>query len=61
MSEQLPLAQFTVRVTSAKNASWQGTVETGDAVFSFESELQLLKRLLECYPALLPNPPEVTD
>lgn len=61
MSEQVPLAQFAVRITSAENASWQGTVETENTVFQFESELQLLKRLLECYPALLLDPPSFTD
>lgn len=61
MSEQETLAQFTVRITSAKHASWQGVVQAEDAVFYFESEMQLIGWLLRRYPALLPNPPRFTD
>lgn len=61
MSEQEPLAQFTVRIISANNGSWQGVVETEDIAFYFESELQLVGWLLRRYPALRSNPPKFTD
>ena len=52
---QTSLAQFTVTVTSAENASWQGIVDTGGKKFEFRSELQLLRWIMEQYPALRPD------
>lgn len=49
------LAHFTVTVTSAENASWQGVVESNGKKFAFESELQLLRWVMEQYPSLRPN------
>ena len=49
------IARFTVQISSVKNSTWQGTVTTEDAVFHFESEMQLLKWLFEKYPRLRPD------
>ncbi len=49
------LAEFTVRILSADNATWQGEVESGGEVFVFESEMQLLKWLCIKHPQLMPN------
>lgn len=53
--EKRELADFRVRILSAENATWQGVVESGGEVFSFQSELQLVKWLLRKYPALNPK------
>ncbi|MBQ2739626.1 MAG: hypothetical protein IJF36_05270 [Oscillibacter sp.] len=53
--EQNVLAHFTVTVTSAENASWQGVVETNGKSFVFRSELQLLRWVMEQYPSLRPE------
>ena len=53
--EQNVLARFTVTVTSAENASWQGVVETNGKRFVFQSELQLLRWVMEQYPSLRPE------
>lgn len=53
--EQNTLARFTVTVTSVEHASWQGVVETDEKKFAFRSELQLLRFILEQYPALQPD------
>ena len=55
MMEKKVIAQFTVQITSAEGATWQGSVTTEDASFHFQSELQLLKWLFEKYPRLLPD------
>ena len=49
------LAQFTVMVTSTENASWQGIVESNGKEFEFQSELQLLRWVMEQYPSLRPD------
>ena len=53
--ERKELANFTVRVLSAENSTWQGEVESGGETFAFQSEMQLLKWLCEKYPQLMPN------
>lgn len=53
--EEGTIAQFTVRITSTKHSSWQGSVVTEGGIFHFESELQLFRWLFAYYPELLPN------
>ena len=53
--EQNALAHFTVTVTSTENTSWQGVVESNGKRFAFESELQLLRWVMEQYPSLRPD------
>ena len=53
--EQNALAHFTVTVTSTENASWQGIVESNGKEFEFQSELQLLRWVMEQYPSLRPD------
>ena len=53
--ERKELANFTVRVLSAENSTWQGEVESGGETFAFQSEMQLLKWLCKKYPRLMPN------
>ena len=53
--EQNMLARFTVMVTSTENASWQGIVESNGKAFEFQSELQLLRWVMEQYPSLRPD------
>ena len=53
--EQNVQAHFTVTVTSTENASWQGVVESNGKRFAFESELQLLRWVMEQYPSLRPD------
>ena len=45
--ERKKLAEFTVRILSADNSTWQGEVESGGETFAFQSEMQLLKWLCE--------------
>ena len=52
--EKKEIAVFTVRIESVENNTWQGTVNTEDAVFRFQSEMQLLRWLLKKYPDLQP-------
>ena len=52
------MARFTVTVTSAENASWQGTVELGGRTQLFHSELELLHCIWEFYPSLRPDLPD---
>ena len=52
------LASFNVTITSAENASWQGYVEADGQTYEFQSELQLLLRILERYPDLHPKAPQ---
>ena len=47
--------EFTVRVLSSDNATWQGEVESDGETFSFQSEMQLLKWLCKKYPQLMPD------
>ena len=61
MAKPEPIAQFSISITSAENASWQGIVQAGGAAFRFQSELQLLNWLLEQYPALRQEYPEWKD
>ena len=53
--EQKAIVQFTVMVTSTENASWQGIVESNGKEFEFQSELQLLRWVMEQYPSLRPD------
>ena len=61
MAKPEPIAQFSISITSAENASCQGIVQAGGAAFRFQSELQLLNWLLEQYPALRQEYPEWKD
>lgn len=47
--------QFTVCVSSAERATWQGTVTAQNESFSFRSEIELLHWVLEKYPHLMPE------
>lgn len=49
------LANFTVTITSCDHASWQGYVEINGIKHEFRSELQLLRCVMDYYPALHPN------
>ena len=51
--EKTELANFTVRVLSARNSTWQGEVESDGEVFAFDSEMQLLKWLCKKHPQLM--------
>lgn len=53
--KQKELAEFTVRVLSAENSTWQGEVESGGETFAFQSEMQLLKWLCKKHPQLMPE------
>ena len=53
--EQKAIVQFTVMATSTENASWQGIVESNGKEFEFQSELQLLRWVMEQYPSLRPD------
>ena len=53
--DQTILANFSVTITSAENASWQGYVEINGVRHEFRSELQLLRYVMDHYPALQPN------
>ena len=53
--EKKEIARFTVQIVSVEDATWQGSVVTEDAIFHFQSEMQLLKWLFEKYPKLLPG------
>ena len=52
---QKELANFTVRIFSADNATWQGEVESDGEVFAFQSEMQMLKWLCEKHSQLMPD------
>lgn len=53
--DQTVLAKFNVTITSADHASWQGYVEIDGTKHEFQSELQLLRCILEQYPGLRPD------
>ena len=53
--DQTILASFSVTITSAENASWQGYVEINGARHEFRSALQLLRCVMEQYPDLKPQ------
>lgn len=53
--EKTELAKFTVRVLSVDNATWQGEVASDGEVFTFESEMQLLKWLCKKHSQLMPE------
>lgn len=55
------IAQFTVCVTGVERGTWRGRVTVGEDSFRFESEIELLRGLLERYPALLTERPEWKD
>lgn len=50
-----PLASVTIHILSTNNDTWQGLAETDTAIFSFQSELELLGWLCKQYPCLIPN------
>ena len=53
--EQKEIAQFTIRILSTEDATWQGEVVAEDTTFRFQSEMQLLKWLWKRFPALEPD------
>lgn len=52
---QKELANFTVRIFSADNATWQGEIASDGEVFVFQSEMQMLKWLCEKHSQLMPD------
>lgn len=53
--EKKEVAAFQVRILSTKNATWQGVVEADGDTYAFQSEMQLVKWLLQKYPRLFPD------
>lgn len=53
--KQNPIANFSISIHSVKDATWQGIVECGGKYQTFESELQLLKYMMELAPELKPD------
>jgi len=49
------IANFSIRITSAQNNTWQGEVTTADETFVFKSEIQLLKWICQKFPELMPD------
>ena len=49
------IATFHVRIFSVHDATWQGVVEANGTTYQFQSELQLLRWVMEQYPALRPQ------
>ena len=49
------IASFHVRVTSVNDATWQGVAEANGTMYQFQSELQLLRWVMEQFPALRPD------
>ena len=49
------IASFRVHITSVHDATWQGVVETNGATYEFQSELQLLRWVMEQNPVLRPQ------
>ena len=49
------LASFHVRIDSVHDATWQGVVEANGTQYHFQSELQLLHRVIEQFPVLRPE------
>lgn len=43
--QEKEIAEFTVHITSVKDATWQGTVAAGDEVFHFQSAMEFLRWL----------------
>jgi len=52
---QTPIAEFTVTILTAQDATWQGVLEHKGKKQTFESELQLLQAIMELSPELKPN------
>ena len=49
------VASFHVHITSVHDATWQGVVEANGTTYQFQSELQLLRWVMDQYPALRPQ------
>ena len=49
------IASFHVHITSVHGATWQGVVEANGTTYQFQSELQLLRLVMDQYPALRPQ------
>lgn len=49
------LASFCIDITSVREHTWQGRVRCGDQLRTFESELQLLRHMIELAPSLTPD------
>ncbi len=47
-----PLASFRIDITSVREHTWQGRVQCGAEIRSFESELELLRTMIELVPGL---------
>lgn len=55
LSSQTPIAEFTVTILSARDATWQGVLEHKGKKQTFESELQLLQAIMDLSPELKPK------
>lgn len=49
------LAAFRIDITSTREHTWQGRVACGKESRSFESELELLRSMIELVPGLAPD------
>ncbi len=48
-------ATFHIDITSVREHTWQGRVTCGDQIRCFESELQMLRYMIELMPGLAPE------
>ncbi len=53
--KQPPIASFSISIHSVKDATWQGIVECSGKQRTFETEVQLLKYMMEFVPELKPD------
>jgi len=49
------IATFTVHVTAVEGATWQGVVEANGEWHHFQSEMQLLRWVMDYFPPLHPG------
>ena len=49
------IASFHVHITSVHDATWQGVVEANGTTYQFQSELQLLRWVMDQFPDLRPK------
>ena len=49
------IASFRIDITSARDHTWQGRVRHGEESRSFESELEMLRYMIELAPGLAPD------
>lgn len=48
------IASFRIDITSVREHTWQGWVTCGEQCRNFESELELLRSMIELVPGLAP-------